>query len=316
MGAISQILFAIGRVFTQRTIFGFGTTGTVTAVTNLVSNTGVVAADTTGVGTARAAVAASTYGNDKAIFGYGNTSTTVSITNLVSNTGVVATDTTGVGTIRKRLAAASYGTDKAIFGYGNDTGSIMYSITNLVSNTGAVATDTTGVGTTRQLLGAATYGNDKAIFGYGQTTTSNTNVTAITNLVSNTGVVATDTTGVGTARNSPVAVTYGKDKALFAFGGTSTSGTTGFIKKYNLVSNTGVVATDTTYSGATDRTAGAGGTYGGDSAIIGFGSKNGAPSSVSSNITNLISNTGVFAAEVSGIGTARYNLGAAGYSLT
>ena len=35
----------------------------------------------------------------------------------------------------------------------------------------------------------------KAIFGYGLSPT-----TSITNLVSNTGVVATDTTGVGTAR--------------------------------------------------------------------------------------------------------------------
>jgi hypothetical protein len=82
-------------------------------VTNLVSNTGVVATDTTGVGTARYLLAASEYGTDKAIFGYGtsNNSTPVllSMTNLVSNTGVVATDTTGVGTARMFLAGASYG---------------------------------------------------------------------------------------------------------------------------------------------------------------------------------------------------------------
>ena len=74
-------------------------------MTNLVSNTGVVATDTTGVGTARAALAAAGYGPDKAIFGYGGSA----ITNLVSNTGVVATDTAGVGTARQHLAAASYG---------------------------------------------------------------------------------------------------------------------------------------------------------------------------------------------------------------
>jgi hypothetical protein len=77
-------------------------------MTNLVSNTGVVAADTTGVGTARGFLAAAIYGSDKAIFGYGFTGSNVSMTNLVSNTGVVATDTTGVGSARRILAAAGY----------------------------------------------------------------------------------------------------------------------------------------------------------------------------------------------------------------
>jgi microcompartment protein CcmK/EutM len=77
-------------------------------MTNLVSNTGVVATDTTGVGTARWYLTAAGYGTDKAIFGYGYTSAAVSITNKVSNTGVVATDTIGVGTARYGLAAAGY----------------------------------------------------------------------------------------------------------------------------------------------------------------------------------------------------------------
>ena len=77
-------------------------------MTNLVSNTGGVAADTTGVGTARRLRAAAGYGGDKALFGYGLTTAVVSMTNLVSNTGVVATDTTGVGTAREYLAAAGY----------------------------------------------------------------------------------------------------------------------------------------------------------------------------------------------------------------
>jgi len=78
-------------------------------MTNLVSNTGVVATDTTGVGSIRYRLAAAGYGGDKAIFGYGyNGSANISITNLVSNTGVVANDTTGVGTARYNLAAAGY----------------------------------------------------------------------------------------------------------------------------------------------------------------------------------------------------------------
>ena len=91
---------------TQKAIFGYGYTSTQVSMTNKVSNTGVVATDTTGVGTVRSSLAAAGYGGDKAIFGYG--SPTTSLTNLVSNTGVVATDTAGVGTARRQLAAAGY----------------------------------------------------------------------------------------------------------------------------------------------------------------------------------------------------------------
>ncbi len=46
----------------NKAIFGYGDTGSPTAVTNLVSNTGIVASDTTGVGTARFQLAAAAYG--------------------------------------------------------------------------------------------------------------------------------------------------------------------------------------------------------------------------------------------------------------
>ena len=87
-------------------IFGFG--GGPTAVTNLVSNAGVVGTDVTGVGTARQGPAACEYGSDKGIFGYGNDGSYTAVTNLVSNAGVVATDVTGVGTARQYLAACSF----------------------------------------------------------------------------------------------------------------------------------------------------------------------------------------------------------------
>ena len=96
----------------QKAIFGYGVNlsiGTL-SMTSLVSNTGVVGNDVTGVGTARANLAAAGYGGDKAIFGYGRnqSASTFSVTNLVSNTGVVTTDTAGVGTAREYLAAAGY----------------------------------------------------------------------------------------------------------------------------------------------------------------------------------------------------------------
>ena len=184
-------------------------------MTNKVSNTGVVATDTSGVGTARYNIAATGYGSTgQAIFGYGRTrdpgtgnQTVVSMTNLVSNTGVVASDTTGVGLTRDALGAARYGGDKAIFGFGQDNA--YTAVTNLVSNTGVVASDTAGVGSSRNALAASSYGTDKAIFGYGTTDGVGTGSTAVTNLVSNTGVVATDTAGVGTARYWLAASTYG-----------------------------------------------------------------------------------------------------------
>ena len=149
----------------NKAIFGYGTSDSGgLSMTNLVSNTGVVSTDTTGVGTARYTLAAAGYGTDKAIFGYGvitnsggTVNTVQSVTNLVSNTGVVATNTTGVGTARNALAASNYGSDKAIFGYGSPIDGAYTAITNLVSNTGVVATDTTGVGTARRNLAAAGY---------------------------------------------------------------------------------------------------------------------------------------------------------------
>jgi hypothetical protein len=286
---------------TQRAIFGFGTAGGGLSTTNLVSTTGVVAGNTTGVGTARYYLAAASYGGDKAIFGYGTSGAVVSLTNLVSNTGAVATDTTGVGTAREGLAAAGYGVDKAIFGYGLNASSVTVSMTNKVANTGVVASDTTGVGTARNFLAAAGYGSDKAIFGYGDNGSS----VSMTNKVSNVGVVATDTTGVGTARGRLAAASYGGDKAIFGYG---YDGGVGNYSITNLVSNTGVVATDTTGVGTARRTLAAT-NYGGDKAIFGYGYGGG-----NASMTNLVSNTGVVATDTTGVGTAREGLAAAGFS--
>ena len=136
--------------------------------------------------------------------------------------------------------------NKAIFGYGAvvvNNAWVGLSITNLVTNTGVVGNDVTGVGTGRNGLAAAGYGGDKALFGYGTTAASTSTIVSMTNLVSNTGVVATDTTGVGTGRQYIAAATYGTDKAIFGYGNTGGSSVTAIT---NLVSNTGVVATDTT----------------------------------------------------------------------
>jgi len=275
-------------------IFGYGSG--LTAITNLVSNAGVVATDTTGVGTARNLLAATEYGGDKGIFAYGHTSGYVSMSNLVSNAGVVATDVTGVGTARGYLGGCRYGGDKGIFAYGQAP---TVSISNLVSNAGVVSTDVTGVGTARESIAACEYSSDKGIFAYGLPVSGG--VTALSNLVSNAGVVATDVTGVGTARHNLVACGYGYDKGIFGYGSS-------YVSMTNLVSNSGVIATDTTGVGTARQGLGAC-EYAGDKAIFGYGTTG---SNVS--VTNLVSNAGVVATDTTGVGTARNGLKACSYN--
>ena len=288
----------------SKAIFSYGYSG---FVTNLVSTTGVVANDVAGVGTSRVGIGAAGYGIDKAIFGFGG-GPLVSTTNLVSNTGVVGNDVTGVGSPRYKLSAATYGTDKAIFGPGGTVDPPYYTtVTNLVSNTGVVASNTSGVAgvTYSEWRAAAGYGTDKAIFGYGSGPIS------ITNLISNTGVMATDTAGVGTARGSLAAAGYGSDKAVFGFGNTGSAGAPTPVSITNKVSNTGVVAADTTGVG-TARYALAAAGYGVDTAIFGYGQSTVGTVSV----TNKVSNTGVVAIDTTGVGTARFYIAAASYGLS
>ena len=85
-------------------------------------------------------------------------------------------------------------------------------------------------------------GTQKAIFGYGQFNSPNIYY-SMTNLVSSSGVVASDTPGVGTIRASLAAASYGGDKAIFGYGFSPTAPTSKSMT--NLVSSSGVVASDT-----------------------------------------------------------------------
>jgi len=256
-------------------------------VTNLISNSGVVASDGSGVGTARSRLSGCEYGGDKAIlgFGYYEPTTYLAITNLVSNAGVVASDQAATtGTARRYTAACGYGGDKGIFGFGDDGSNT--DATNLVTNAGVVAEDVTGVGTARQQLAACEYGGDKGIFGFGSPTTG------VTNLVSNAGVVASDVAAVGTARSASAACGYGYDKGIFygESGGTNYS---------NRVSNLGVVASDGQVAGDV-RYALSGCEYGQDKGIFFGGDSN-----PYTGVSNLVTNAGVIGSDVAAVGTAR-----------
>ena len=288
---------------TQKAIFAFGTTGSNTNVSNLVNSSGVVATDTTGVGTARNGLAATGYGTDKAIFAYGSDGSggNFSMSNLVSNSGVVATDVSGVGTAREALAGAEYGsTGLALFAFGG----AYLNVRNLVNSSGVIAADATGAGTARNGIAATGYGVGLAIFGYGYQGGGTYN--AQTNLVTNVGVVGADVSGVGTTRANLGAARYGTDKAIFGFGNGG-GGATGVT---NLVSNVGVVSSDVSGVGTT-RTGVRAAAYGGDKAIFAYGNT-GSPTAVS----NLVSSSGVVASDVTGVGTARGYPAAAGYSIS
>jgi len=139
-------------------------------------------------------------------------------------------------------------------------------------------------------------GNQNGIFAYG----APNGVVNMSNLVSNVGVVGSDVTGVGTARQALAACEYGGDKGIFAFGSPYTSVS-------NLVTNAGVVGTDVTGVG-TNRSSCKACDYGDDKGIFAFGWTGSATA-----VSNLVSNVGVVATDVTGVGTARRQVGACEY---
>ena len=282
-------------------IFGFGGGAPSSSMTNLVSNTGVVSSDVTGVGTGRENLGACEFGGDQGIFMGGWSSISPSgnrgTSNIVSNTGVVATDVAAVTSIpRYGVKGCEYGEDKGIFfgGYGGPV-VLCTAVTNLVSNSGVVQSDTAAVVgvSARQYIGMCEYGGDKGIIGFGNTCPTKVSTT---NLISNSGVVATDVAGVVgvTIRQQLAACGYGGDKGIFGYGSTGSD-----VSMTNLVSNAGVVGTDVTGVG-TARNLLAACEYGGDKGIFGYGCSGGYTA-----VTNLVTNAGVVGTDVTGVGTAR-----------
>jgi len=141
----------------------------------------------------------------------------------------------------------------------------------------------------------------KGIFAYGNNGSAPYFV-SMSNLVNSSGVIATDVTGVGTARYFLASSSYGGDKALFAFGANA-----GKLNIRNLVNNSGVIASDASGAG-TARGALAAANYGGDKGIFGYGQAGGYVS-----LSNLVSNSGVVASDTTGVGTARGALAACSY---
>ena len=148
VGSIRYGVAAVG-YGTDKAAFAYGVNAHVSSshlsMKNLVGTNGVVAADVSGVGTARSFLDAASYGLDKGAFAYGYTGSDVSVKNLINNSGVIAADVSGVGTARREVSGSGYGGDKGIFVYGYEN----LSQSNLMNNNGVIAADVTGVGTGR-----------------------------------------------------------------------------------------------------------------------------------------------------------------------
>ena len=191
--------------------------------------------------------------------------------------------------------------NQAIFAYGNITP--VTNLSNLVNLNGVISSDTTGVGTARNRCAGANYGGDKGIFFGGDDGSARTGVS---NLVSNLGVIASDTSAVGTGRSGQAGTGYGDNLAVFAYG-YEPSAEYGTIR--NLVSSSGVIASDATVAGGTGRNGTCGARYGTGTAIIGYG----ATDSGNLNVSNLVNSSGAVSADVTGVGDASYGRASASY---
>jgi len=151
------------------------------------------------------------FSDTKAIFGFGAAAGAVytRITNQTSSFGNIATDVTVAGASRQIVSAATYGGNKAIFGFGTpNSGTTRLNTISLFSNTGVYVSESSGSGTSRYGLAAAGYGGDKAIFGFGTVNSPTFIYYNTINLFSNTGAYVSESSGVGTARQSLAAASF------------------------------------------------------------------------------------------------------------
>ena len=280
-----------------------------------ITSTGGVGSDTSFSGSL-AFGAGATYGGDK---GFIATRYDVDGYHLLTNTGVLGAGVTitsaGLGML---MSGLTYGGDKCIFGWHTDSSAAVTwypQKTFTVSNTGVIGSDTTNpTDSYRDSCIGTGYGGDKGIvlYGWGYTTydsssfypSGGTSSDGRANLISNTGIVASETACAGTRREMGSGGEYGGDKAITAYGYRG-----GFLNTINTISNTGVVSSDTTGVG-TARQKPSYTRYGSDKGIF-FGG--GDFLDPDCQFYNLVSNTGVIATDTSVTNDARFQAIGCGY---
>lgn len=206
--------------------------------------------------------------------------------------GVLFSDST------TQITAASVSAQQGMIAFGR-TDPALVTAQNIISSTGVIASDTTNAGTARTGTGATSYGGDKLVFVYGISSISagaNVPGNTVANYVSNTGVLATDTNIAGNGKQNPYAFRYGTGTAMIYAGQGHSYWTYVFYwDTRNLITDAGVIATDSAISG--DGNPGYGGcaSYGGDKAAIAGGwSSTGGYNNGLRYYDIAVSNTGVF----------------------
>ena len=252
-----------------------------------------------------------TYGGDKGFVTDGYTYY------LISNTGAVGSSVTGISSsMGLRGVGITYGLDKGIFGWGhtNTTNSVYDNHkSTLISNTGVIGSDTTiPTDSKRTSAQGFSYGGDKGIVvgGTGEAFASPHTITSTDgrkNLISNTGIVAAESSCAGNKRIDGAGGEYGGDKGIVAYG---SPGASGVSSTYNTVSNTGVVSSNNTGVG-TARLYPSYVRYGGDKGLFSGGIDYSGWNELQAH--NLVSNTGVVATDVSHTHDARFYSIGCGY---
>jgi hypothetical protein len=254
------------------------------------------------------------------MFGFGKISSAISPvpTNIVSSSGTVANDVYYANVPTYGNTGAGYGNDKGIFlggklaSGGGYSSSLMF--ISKVSNTGVLASNTNWTnpgGTVYSENGTAvTFGLDKILYAFGKTGTFGYPAYGVT--FSNTGDPSSAYSVIDVNQNREYAAgaTIDNDKGIVGFAGIANASTSvGTTNSTQLISNTGVLASNQTALTGTIRTylAGTGLNNSGGFAIFGFGY-----TSLPLNVTNIITNQGIVQNDQSSlIGTARSLLSAA-----
>ena len=185
------------------------TAGTTTSTAGVITNLTAGTTTSTGANITTGTVNTLTAGTTTSTAGIFTTGT---IATLNSTAGTIATlnSTTGtIGTLNSTTGTIGNLTTILAGDFTISTGTGTLGTTGVTAGT-YTPSDTTSVAFTIDAKGRVTSAtvvvSKKAIFGYGYYGGFNV---SMTNLVSNTGVVATDTTGVGTARYGLAAAGYG-----------------------------------------------------------------------------------------------------------
>ena len=226
-----------------------------------------------------------------------STSTYYSIRTTVNENGTVSSDSTLTNAARTGAGAVYYGGGLALLWGGFVPPSTNYSTRlTYITSLGGFGTDSSMAGTGRRGATGVTYGFDKGLF-YGGFNFGVANLTGMygsffgTTTVSSSGVIGTDTYIVGTYMQqgfyTPAALSYGgnNDKGIFAYG----SNGFGRADTFQLVSNTGVIGSETAIAGVLGSGSVSGVGYGGDKGLIFRGG--------CIILRNTLSNTGVITCE-------------------